>query len=66
MPAKSPPIPPSAPNPREVFSRIRAVIDVELLHSEPRHYGEKIPLWKKNETKRRRMTYTAFMLLALD
>jgi len=29
---------------REVFSRIRAVIDVELLHSEPRHYGEKIPL----------------------
>jgi SanA protein len=29
---------------REVFSRIRAVIDVELLHSEPRHYGDKIPL----------------------
>ena len=29
---------------REVFSRILAVLDVELLHSEPRHYGEKIPL----------------------
>jgi SanA protein len=29
---------------REVFSRILAVIDVEVLHSEPRHYGEKIPL----------------------
>ena len=29
---------------REVLSRIRAVADVELLHSEPRHYGEKIPL----------------------
>jgi len=29
---------------REVFSRALAVRDVELLHSEPRHYGEKIPL----------------------
>jgi SanA protein len=29
---------------REIFSRIRAVADVELLHSEPKHYGEKIPL----------------------
>ncbi|HBT97358.1 MAG TPA: hypothetical protein DEB25_06890 [Desulfobulbaceae bacterium] len=29
---------------REVFSRVLAVIDVELLHSEPRHYGKKIPL----------------------
>ena len=29
---------------REVFSRVLAVLDVELLHSEPRHYGEKIPL----------------------
>ena len=29
---------------REVLSRVRAVVDVELLHSEPRHYGEKIPL----------------------
>ena len=29
---------------REVLSRIRAVVDVELLHSEPRHYGEQIPL----------------------
>jgi SanA protein len=28
---------------REVFSRVLAVLDVEL-HSEPRHYGEKIPL----------------------
>jgi len=29
---------------REVFSRALAVLDVQLLHSEPRHYGEKIPL----------------------
>lgn len=29
---------------REVFSRARAVADVEILHSEPRHYGEPIPL----------------------
>jgi SanA protein len=29
---------------REVFSRVLAVLDVELLHSEPRHYGEEIPL----------------------
>jgi len=29
---------------REIFSRALAVLDVELLHSEPRHYGEKIPL----------------------
>ena len=29
---------------REVLSRMRAVADIELLHSEPRHYGEKIPL----------------------
>lgn len=29
---------------REVFSRARAVADVEVLHSEPRHYGEPIQL----------------------
>ena len=29
---------------REVFSRARAVADVEILNSEPRHYGEPIQL----------------------
>lgn len=29
---------------REVFSRARAVADVEVLHSKPRHYGEPIQL----------------------
>lgn len=29
---------------REVFSRIRALLDVELLHSEPRHYGAPITI----------------------
>jgi SanA protein len=29
---------------REVFSRVRAVLDVEVFHSNPRHYGEAIAL----------------------
>ncbi len=29
---------------REIFSRVRAVADVQVLHSEPRHYGGKIAL----------------------
>ena len=29
---------------REIFSRVRAVADVEVFHSEPRHYGDPIPL----------------------
>lgn len=29
---------------REIFSRMRAVADVELFHSEPRHYGDAIKI----------------------
>ncbi|EON90489.1 hypothetical protein PLESHI_00190 [Plesiomonas shigelloides 302-73] len=29
---------------REVFSRIRAFLDVQAFHSEPRHYGKEISI----------------------